>query len=230
MAAQDRRGHGDEHAVGGLGAHRRRVGGAQGRDERALEMADAVVVEALVGVVALDATADELGVVGGDEALLVLPALVDLDARAEEVGDVAGRRADGEGLPVDGDHVVGVVTEHQVVEPVVAVDDRERLGTGEDPVGHRLAGRLQRLDVAVGEVGPVALDEDLDGRLHHVAEERRALRGRPLQEVEVVQRRVAPARGVEAGEVEDRRLGPVDRAAVGLHARDPRARGPRAGA
>jgi hypothetical protein len=143
----------------------------------------AVVDPALVPPVALDAPGPEPVEVVPHQRLLVGAAVVGHQAGAEEVGDVAERRPGGHGLPVDdGDRDATVLpAEQQVVEPVVAVDDRDRAGVRGDVVPE--AGEQQVAgggDVVVELVG-VALPEAGVQRGQQLARDRPAGLGVAVQ-------------------------------------------------
>ena len=153
-----------------------------------------------------------------------------LDARAEEVGDVAQRWPDRRRLPVDGDDRVPGRTEQQVVEPVVAVVDGERLGPRHLPLGDDLGRAAERRRLALAQLVLVAIEEPLGGGGEDLAHHGRHRSVGLEEEGEVPQLGIAPAGGVQPDEVADGDPGLLDRAAVGLHTRDRRVRGRRAGA
>ena len=124
-------------------------------------------------------------------------------ARPQQVREVPTGVADDHGLPVDGgDRVtavdVGHGREQQVVEAIVAVHDREPRRLPLEPALDARRERLEDRDGGRGEVRGVALDEhrgdELDDRDRLVAE-------CSAHPGEVAQRRIAPPRRVQPGEV-----------------------------
>src|SRR5437763_596628 len=82
------------------------------------------IAPALVPAEAFDAGRDEIVVVHAQELVLVLAPDVRQESRTDEVRRVRRGRAEGDRLPVDDGDVVRTRTDQQVVETIVAVDDR----------------------------------------------------------------------------------------------------------
>ena len=199
IAAQDRRAMA-RNSRRGLGAYGGREEGAEHGDQRALERADAVVVEARRRR-SPRRLADERAVVGRDHVLLVRPPVARLEAGAEEVGEVAAGEADRQGLPVDGDDVVGRTS---------GCRGGSRRGRGRSSSGRARrkaadrGGSLASWNVLVGEVVAAYRSMNWSTPSAITSPARRRRGERRGEQAELAQRRIAPARGVQAGEV----LGP----------------------
>ena len=125
-----------------------------------------------------------------------------LDARPEQIRQVTSGIADHHRLPVDGRDGVESLgvrgSEHEVVESVVAVDDREACRLPLEPALDARRERLEHHHRRRSEVGGVALHEHRRDELH---DRGRLLAERRAHPVKVTERRVAPAGCVQAGQV-----------------------------
>src|SRR5438445_2902771 len=154
------RGH--KHVVAPLGA--RYEHGCDDGHEHAVESPAAVLLPALLPSEVLDAEGEQPAVVLAHERLLVFTAIADGKPGAEEVGRVEQRWAPAHCLPINHRERLRAArfAEEEVVEPVVAVRDRERpLPVGEP----RVEPRDEALDdgtVLGGQSCVVALEEPAD--------------------------------------------------------------------
>ena len=112
-------------------------------------------------------------------------------------------------LPVHrGDRVAAAGRlEHQVVEPVVAVGDGGGRFAPLDPRRDALAEPLDERDALGVEVLGVRGEEAGQEHAPQHLQLRRVARGAPRQELDVVERRVAPPRAVQAGQFDHRPAG-----------------------
>ena len=191
--------HGQHHVVTAIGGGGERE--SQRRDQQSLDHAESVITPTGFAVVAGDTVVGKGSVVFVDKVVFDRCTQVWLEAGRSEVREITRGQTYSERLPIHHRHAGGVGREQQIVEAVVAVQQREPVPLGEQPGRHQTHCGGEGFPIGRAHSVTELVQRDLGTHSRHLAQTagRRFVRSGEGDPGEVQPDGITPTGSVQSG-------------------------------